>query len=74
MAAKFVDIDEEVRKLEEACEEDELLERDQNIEKQAKNDLFDTQRSLCKGSKRRASPRWSAPVELLVMAMSPGWP
>ena len=44
---------------------------DLNRETAARNDLRDTLRILKRGPKRKSCPEWSAPAELLIMALDP---
>ena len=44
---------------------------DMNIKKLAKDDLFWTIRRMQRGPKRKASPSWSCPTELILCAVAP---
>lgn len=51
----------------------ELEQRDLNIEMEASADLKRTLLAMGKSSKRRASPRWSVPLEIFLMALAPSY-
>ena len=70
MSAKILeDYDSEVRKVL-SCFEPSLL-ADLNRETAARKDLRDTLRIFKRGPKRKSCPEWSAPAELLIMALDP---
>ena len=63
------DYDSEVRKVLSCFEPS--APADLNRETAARNDLRDTLRFLKRGPKRKSCPEWSAPAELLIMALDP---
>ena len=69
LSGVVVDFEEETAKMKAGY--GPLVERDANVEKMARDDFKRTVWRLKKASKRRASPDWSCPTELWLLAMAP---
>ena len=71
LGATIIDYDSESRKW--FQNKNEFHPSDSNTASKAKTDYFDVIRAMKYATKRRASPEWSLPVEVFLMAMDPGY-
>ena len=71
LGAEKIDFVEETLKLTDKNNCDPLLLNDLNITRQAEQDFDRLIWRLKKSTKRKASPSWSVPAELLLLALEP---